>query len=314
MKKTCSFFLILLSLLIWAQQDIPIAFYGQNLQFFNPAATGLEDQVVMSSILRSQWSGIKGAPDIQLFKLSIPEGEKRLGYGAILMVDQTFVERQTNIFANFSYRLPLGNGNSLFLGVQAGGNHVSMDFSGINMTHDDDDKLVSLTRFYPNIGVGVHYKMDKGYLSFSAPMLMGHLKDKNADAVNPSPVDDLHLYFSGGLRLPAFAPNWRYIVSCLVRWVKSAPISSVINAGFTYQKSEFLFAYHHNSSMGLSAFFDNGGPISVGYAHQFPTPDLISKLGFRNHELIIRIRLNNKKGEGKELDTDETSEDNLDMN
>jgi len=48
MKKTCSFFLILLSLLIWAQQDIPIAFYGQNLQFFNPAATGLEDQVVMS--------------------------------------------------------------------------------------------------------------------------------------------------------------------------------------------------------------------------------------------------------------------------
>ncbi|MEK9604556.1 MAG: PorP/SprF family type IX secretion system membrane protein [Flavobacteriaceae bacterium] len=314
MKEIYSFFLPLLPLLLWTQQDTNIVFYQQNLQLFNPAATGLEDHIIMSFTLRSQWAGINGAPDVQLFKLSIPEGEKRLGYGAILMLDQTFIERQTRIFANFSYRLPFGRDNSLFLGIQAGGNHINLDFDDINMAHDDDGKLGNLTRFYPNVGVGIHYKTPKSYISLSAPFLIDHKNEKNVDAVHLSPSDDIHLYFSGGLHLPAFARNWSYVVYGLVRWVQSAPITTVINAGFGYQKSELLFAYHHNSSLGLSVFFDNGGPVSVGYAYQSSTPNLLSKLDFRNHELILRIRLNAKKDKIMETDGEQESNEDRAMN
>lgn len=301
-------------MLIWTQQDTKIAFFHKNLQLYNPAATGLGNQTMLSSAIRSQWSGVKGAPNVQLFNLSIPEGEKRLGYGALLMMDKTFIEHQTRLFASFSYRLPLGEKKSLYLGVQGGGNHINLNFNDLNLAHKDDGKLENLTRFYPNIGVGVHYKMEKGFFSFSAPMMFGHKNEKNKDAISLSPLDDPHLYLSAGIRYPAFAENWKYILNALIRWVDNAPSSSVINAGLAYQNSELLFIYHHNSSLGVSVLFDNGGPISVGYAYQFSTFDLLSKVHYGNHELILRIRFNNKRTKSMELDGDEKPKDILSMN
>lgn len=314
MQKIYLNFLMLISCFLLAQQDVQIAFYKQNLQLYNPAATGLEEQTTLSSGHRSQWSGIEGAPSIQAFNLSIPEGEKRLGYGAMVMVDQTFVERQTRLFASFSYRLPVDQRNSLYLGIQGGGNHINLNFTDLNLANNDDGRLKNFTRFYPNIGVGVYFEMKKCYFSFSAPLLFSHKKEKKADAISLTPADDLHLYFSTGVRLPAFADDWNYIVSTLIRWVPNAPTSSVINIGLTYQKSELLLAYHLNSSLGVSALFDNGGPISFGYAYQFSTPSLASKLHAGNHELIFRIRFKNKKTETIELDAVEKSINEVKMN
>lgn len=99
MKNNYLYLLVLLPTFILGQQDTKIAFYQQNLQLYNPAATGLEDQTTLSSNIRSQWQGVEGAPNIQAFNLSVPGGEKRLGYGAVILVDQTFVERQTRLFA-----------------------------------------------------------------------------------------------------------------------------------------------------------------------------------------------------------------------
>jgi hypothetical protein len=39
------------------QQDAKIAFYQQNLQLYNPAATGIVDQTNLSSNIRSQLQG-----------------------------------------------------------------------------------------------------------------------------------------------------------------------------------------------------------------------------------------------------------------
>ena len=313
MKKITDFFLIFLPLLILAQHDTKIVFYKHNLQLYNPAATGLENQTVLSSTLRSQWSGIQGAPDVQVFNLSIPEGEKRLGYGTSLMLDQTFIERKTSVFASFSYRLPLGDRYSLYLGIQGGGNHINLNFNDLNLADEDDGALENLTRFYPNIGIGTYFKTDQLYISLSSPMLFAHKKDKNADAISPTPDDDLHFYFSTGLHFPLFASDWKLITSSLIRWIPNAPSSLIINTGFAYLKSELLFVYHRNNGFGSSAFFDNGGPISVGYAFQFSGPSSLSQIHSGNHELILRIRFNNKKINSKALDKHRESEDDLSM-
>jgi len=295
--KIYLYFLILtlLPATLLAQQDAKIAFYQQNLQLYNPAATGLDDRTTLGSSFRNQWSGVEGAPTIQAFHLSIPGGEKRLAYGGLVLADQTFVERQTRLFATFSYRIPVGKSNSLYLGIQGGGNLVNLNFDGINLAHSDDGQLGNLSRFYPNIGVGAHLKTNRLYLSLSAPMLFGNKKEKNADAIAPTPADDMHLYFSGGLRLPAFAEDWEYLASTLIRWVADAPVAAVFNAGLAYRKSELLLAYHHNGSLGASLLIDSGELISFGYAYEFPTTRLLSKLHSGNHELIFRIKFNNKK-------------------
>lgn len=294
MKKTYLILTLIVALAGWSQQDPQIAFYQQHLQLYNPAATGVEGYTSINTTLRNQWQGLEDSPRVQAFTLSFPGREKRLSYGAMIMVDKTFVERQTRLFATFSYRLPLGNSNSLYLGVQGGGNNVNLNFNGINLAHQDDSELDNFSRFYPNVGVGAYIQLKKVYLALSAPLLFSHKKNKEADAINPTPADDMHVYFSGGVRLPAFARDWEYIASTLMRWVPNAPSTTVFNAGLAYQKSELTLAYHHNGSLGGNLLIDTGGVLSMGYAYQFPTQSLISKLNSGNHEIILRIRLDNK--------------------
>ena len=289
MKKTYIIVALVISLVGWSQQDTQIAFYQKHLQLFNPAATGVDGYTSINNTFRNQWQGIADAPTVQAFTLSFPGYERRLSFGAMILVDKTFNERQTQLFATFSYRLPSGNNNSLFLGIQGGGNNVNLNFNDLNLAHDNDGALNSFTRFYPNVGLGAYLKLNKGYISLSAPGLFEHEEKKQED--NIVPADDVHLYLSGGVRLPAFARDWEYIASTLMRWVPNAPTTMVFNAGLAYKKSELTLAYHRNGSLGGNLLFDTGSTLSMGYAYQFPTQSLISKLNSSNHEIIFRIRL-----------------------
>ena len=294
---------------VMAQQDSKMAFYfyRHSMQLYNPAATGLENHTTLNTNFRNQWIGIEGAPRVQAFTLSVPGREKRLGYGLTALIDQTFVERQTRVFATFAYRLPLGNSNSLYLGIQGGGNHINLNFNNANIAHDDDSKVANVTRFYPNIGVGAYLKMQHFYLSFAAPLLFSHKGKKIADAITPAPADDLHLYCSAGVSLPAFAKDWRYIAATLVRWAPHAPLTLQTNIGMAYKRSELTLAYHHNSSLGATFFLDTGSRMSVGYAYQFTTPGRLPKWQASSHELLFRIRFIDKKSDQKsDQKSDET--------
>ena len=295
MKKVNFVLLSIIPLILTAQQDSQVSFYQQNLQLYNPAATGLGDHPILSSSLRSQWTGVEGAPVVQAFNLSVPGGEKKLGYGAYIVVDKTFVERQTRLFSTFSYRVPVGKNKLLYLGIQGGGNHINLNYNEINVAHQDDGELENITRFYPNIGLGIHFKSNNTYFSVAAPLLFGHRKIKSNDAISSVPADDPHLYFSTGTRVPILKKHWEIIAHSLLRWVQYAPPSAVFNLGIGYQKSEFLFTHQHRTSFGLSFFFDSNGIMSAGYAYQFPTHKLTSQLKTGNHELILRIKFKPKK-------------------
>lgn len=119
--------------------------------------------------------------------------------------------------------------------------------------------------------------------------------------------------FRGGLRLPAFAEDWEYLASTLIRWVADAPVAAVFNAGLAYRKSELLLAYHRDSSLGASIYFNPKGMVSMGYSYQFPTPSLLSKLNSGNHEIILRFRFKNNKKEPSEMEELDPSSDDIAM-
>lgn len=284
-------------MILLGQQDSNSVFYRQQLQLNNPAATGIDNRTLLSATHRKQWAGIEGAPTMHTFAFAVPGGESRLAYGAIILSDQTFVERKTHFFGTFSYRLPLSETNTLFLGIQGGGIHTDLNFEGINVTHQGDANLQHFSRFYPNIGVGAYLKLEQFYFSLSSPLLFSYKTEKEREAILPNPVDDLHFYFSAGTHFPAFNEHWNWVASVLTRWVSQAPTSMVFNAGLDYKGSELTVAYHQDSSLGGTFVFNTKGMLSIGYSYQFSTAPLISKLHAGNHEFFLRYRFNGKPNE-----------------
>jgi type IX secretion system PorP/SprF family membrane protein len=223
-----------------------------------------------------------------------------LSWGVLLLSDKTFFETQTKAFATFSYRLPVVKKSSLFLEIQGGGTFTNVDFTNTRILNNDDPSLGNASHFYPNIGAGAYWQGEKFYVSFSLPMLFGHRSDKESNELAPTPADDLHSYFSAGLRLPVFAKDWEFLASTLIRWVPNAPNALVFNAGLAYRKTELNLGYHKDGTLGASLLVSPLSGLAIGYSYQFPTPDLFSQINTSNHELMVRIRLDSTRKQSAE--------------
>ena len=99
-----------------AQQEVNHSLYRYHLNLINPAVTGVSVALFANLSLRSQWVGIEDAPETQALSAGIPNNQHRLATGFSVINDKTFVENQTQIFADFSYHLPLGEEEHFYLG------------------------------------------------------------------------------------------------------------------------------------------------------------------------------------------------------
>lgn len=74
-----------------AQQDPNYSFYGYNMNLINPAFAGTEEKTNVGLNMRSQWAGVKGAPQTQSIFFGTPTTNK-LGIGVSIINDKTFIE------------------------------------------------------------------------------------------------------------------------------------------------------------------------------------------------------------------------------
>lgn len=276
----------------FAQQDTHLALYKYHTNIFNPAVFGSEEGTFLSTSFRSQWTGIKDAPRVQAISLGFPSGEKRAGYGLLVTNDQTFIEQQTRFFANYSYRLPLNEGN-LYLGISAGGNNFSVNFNSLdNLESIGDSQFQNFSRFNPNIGIGVYLEMERFFLSLSVPQLLATKRFKEGQGIATSARDRPHFYAIAGVEVPV-NDDWSWVSSGLLRSVSDAPLSTIFNTGASYRKLEMTVGYQLNA--GITGTFmirelQNSG-FALGYSYQAPTVGQLQTLTGGNHEILLRIRL-----------------------
>lgn len=276
----------------FAQQDVHLALYKYHSHIFNPAVFGSEEGTFLSTSYRSQWTGIKDAPRIQAISLGFPSGEKRAGYGLLVTNDQTFIEQQTRFFANYSYRLPLTEGN-LYLGISAGGNNFSVNFNALdNLEAIGDSQFQNFSRFNPNVGLGVYLQKERFFLSLSIPQLLSTKRFKEGQGLVTSARDRPHFYAITGVDIP-INDDWSWVSSGLFRYVSDAPLSAVVNTGASYRKLEMTVGYQINA--GITGTFmiremQNSG-FALGYSYQVPTVGQLQTLTGGNHEILLRIRL-----------------------
>ena len=82
-----------------------------------------------------------------------------MGLGVSIISDKIFIENQTMITIDFSYKLKLGNDSAVFLELKGWNSYSADPTSLLGSTNIPDPAQKSLSRFNPNMGVGFLFKM-----------------------------------------------------------------------------------------------------------------------------------------------------------
>ena len=143
---------------IVAQQDPNYSFYRYSMNLVNPAYAGAGNSTEFAASARSQWSGVAGAPETQSFLASTNLGSK-VGLGASIINDKTFIETQTSVAIDFSYMVKWSDNSNIYFGLKASGNSYNANTSGLTTFGiGSDPSLMNLDGgINPNIGAGVYF-------------------------------------------------------------------------------------------------------------------------------------------------------------
>jgi type IX secretion system PorP/SprF family membrane protein len=216
--------LLLVSSALFAQQESVFAFYKLHMNLVNPAYAGIDNQTLLSSTLRKQWTGVAEAPETQTVSMSTPLGNN-IGLGLSVMNDKTFIEKETYLGVDFSYKVKMNALTDLYFGIKAGGNFYNVNTAGLESYNlQSDQALASISTFNPNFGVGAVLKQDKWYVSFSIPRLLNSITAVKELEYVVSASDRPHFYLSGGYD---FDLNQSFVLkpSAMIRYVNGAPVS-----------------------------------------------------------------------------------------
>ena len=280
------FFLFPLAVL--CQQDGYLSVYTFNMNLINPAYAGSEGSHVFSLTSRNQWNTIDDSPKTTGFSYSMATS-KNVGLGISIISDKIFIENQTMLTIDFSYKLTLSDESALFLGIKGGGNSYSADPTPLEgYTNIPDPTQKTLSRFNPNMGVGFLFKMNQIWLSGSMPRLFNSKRDED---IQIQSRDRIHIYFAGGTQFKinedfAIKPNIIY------RKGKGLPNSIDFGSWVSYlNKFDVGISFKSGSVFSFLASVNLGESISIGYAYDTFRDENLSRLNLNGHELAIRFNL-----------------------
>jgi type IX secretion system PorP/SprF family membrane protein len=294
MKKI--YFLIALALFtivdVKAQQDPQYTQYMYNMSVMNPAYAGSKENMTGGVLYRKQWLDIEGAPTTGTFFINSPVG-KNVGLGLSAISDRIGPVDETNVYADFSYTLNLGDDRRLAFGLKGGVTMHKIDFNTIYPTLPDiNDEAFdgpNPNKSFLNIGSGFFYYTNKYYIAASMPnMLKSNYLDFNGVKYGN---ETLHYFVTGGYVFD-INPDLKFKPSTMIKSAMNAPISLDLSANFLFNdKFEVGGTYRLQDSFGAMVNYAVTPNLRVGYAYDH----IVSNLKVTtpsSHEIMILFNLN----------------------
>ncbi len=270
----------------YAQQDVTFTMYNYNMNIINPAYAGTGETLEFTSNFRTQWQGLDGAPKTQSFSLSSPTSEK-VGLGLSITNSSVFVLNETDVFADFSYKLKLDETLELFLGLKAGGAFVNINLADIGL---DNDPLFSenVSVFNPNVGVGAYLKGKNFFINISAPALLRTKRYEKKSGIVTHATDKMQFFAGAGYHVP-LNKDITFTPSFLTRLISDVPFSMDISGTLdVYDLVEFGLSYRLKESISTLVFFKMTNKLSIGYAYD-SSITAVSNYRRGNHEIILKF-------------------------
>ena len=118
MKKFILYFvLILICNLSFAQQLPQFTSYQLSPFLYNPAYAGVDETTQLNAVIRSQWDGVREAPQSDILSGYGLLRNKNMGLGATAFKDVAGADSRRGISLSYAYHLILKNNTSLSLGL-----------------------------------------------------------------------------------------------------------------------------------------------------------------------------------------------------
>jgi type IX secretion system PorP/SprF family membrane protein len=284
--------LVLVSNLAMAQQESVYTFYRQHMNLVNPAYAGVDSITVVSSTLRKQWTGIANAPETQAISFGTPLG-KKVGFGMTVINDQTFIEKQTFVSLDFSYKLKMSETADVYFGIKAGGSSYNVNTLGLETYNvQSDPALAAISTFNPNVGVGALYKEGPMYVSLSIPRLLNTKKATNDAGYASVATDSPHIYLSGGYDFPLNGEFSSLVLrpSAMLRYVAGAPVSLDLTAILQIDKIvELGGMYRTDKAYAAMATVLISNRLLFGFAYEMSTQPTLAAARNTN-EILLQFK------------------------
>ena len=287
------FLLFLISSICRSQQESNFSYYMFNHQAINPAYTGSRGITNLTSVIRSQWVGLEGAPETQTITFGKSINSKNLGYGVSVLNDKIGPISSSRVAIDLAYHLQI-NSSYLSIGIKTGFNNFNFDQNVIQTTTPND---LSFTfddegEFLPNIGFGFYYHSPSWYAGFSVPWFIEN------ESFN---IQRHYFGIIGGL--VRISNSFEAKPSLLVKKTKGST--------FTYDFS-FLFLYktlfwvgpqtRSNLKKGVPSNEFGGGfgiiagvnlnkNVSIGYSYNTSALGNLITTNHSTHEIMLRFDL-----------------------
>tara|TARA_R110001583_G_scaffold118216_1_gene269438 strand:- start:53487 stop:54317 length:831 start_codon:yes stop_codon:yes gene_type:complete len=275
-----------------AQQDPSFIFYRYNMNFVNPAYAGAEKKTEFGANVRSQWSGVNGAPETQSFLVGTYLG-RSVGLGLSIINDKTFIETQTSVALDFSYQVQWDRYTNIYFGLKASGNSYNANTDGL-ITFDiqSDPSLMNIDGgITPNLGAGIYFQNRRLSLSISLPKI---LKPKRLEQDGGSARlgrNRLHMYLMGAYDIE-INENLILKPSSMIRYVESAPLSIDLTIALRFNEIfELGAAYRLDEGFAGFLLFNLADSLDIGYAYEASINSTLASSNNGTHELFLKLNL-----------------------
>lgn len=281
-----------LSPLFWAQQDAQYSQYMYNTVVVNPAYAGSRGVTSLFLLHRTQWVGLDGAPQTNVFTINKPISNSPLGYGVSVLNNRIGVSDHNTVSADLSYTMAVSGTFKLSFGLKASANWLSVDYSRLTI-RDPSDVVLSQQneldrQFSPNIGVGFYLHSNKKYIGISVPHILE--TQRYDDNISSTAKDRMHYYLIAGMVFD-LNPDWKFKPALLTKLVQGAPLQMDLSANFLFQqKVTFGVAYRLNAAVTGLVGFQVTEAWQIGYAYDAETTRL-ANYNSGSHEIFLRFEL-----------------------
>jgi type IX secretion system PorP/SprF family membrane protein len=294
MKKTNNIlvvFTILLTGLVYGQQDPHYTQYMYNQNILNPAYAGSRGDLSIGILGRTQWVGIDGAPKTQTLNVhSLVKGG--LGIGLSAIHDKIGPVEESNLYLDLSYTLRTSENSHLAFGLKGGYTFMNVGLLTDTDVIDANDPAFKkdYSGNYPNIGAGLYFYTDKFYAGLAVPGILENYQF-NVDGLKFSDVSDKMHWFGTLGYVFDLNDNLKLKPSAMVKMVKGAPISLDLNASlFINERFEVGLSWREGDSIDAILGLQVTPDVRIGYAYDHTLTNL-GNYNSGSHELMLLFDL-----------------------
>jgi type IX secretion system PorP/SprF family membrane protein len=284
-------FLFLTVLSGYGQQDPQYTDYMYNPMSVNPAYAGSRNALSFVGLMRIQWVGIEGAPRTQSFTVHSPVfNKKTTGLGLSFFHDKVGPIDQSVLNIDYSHGIKVSENSMLRFGLKAGFGVYQGNLLDLNAENPNDGYIYNFKgRILPNIGVGVFYYSQKGYLGLSLPRILTYnLQKENGNELS---YTKRHYFFTGGYVFD-LTNDFKFKPSFLLKAVEGAPLSIDLS-GILYAWDKLGLGVNYrvgDSFAGLIQYYITNN-FRVGYAYDYTLTPL-KQVNSGTHEFMLGYDFN----------------------